>query len=264
MAAYLFVWNPKLWHCDSNDLSDELVAVPGGEGWDHACANRAAQPGDRAFLIRLGREPRGIVGSGTVTSEVFNRPHWDLEKRRQGIQSPGVWIRWDTLLVAGRDAILPIADLKRGTLGKMHWSSQKSGVTIPPIVVPALEKAWASLVGRKLEQQVAGAYRAWEGLVTESRVPKRKRDRRLRELAMAGANGVCAACGTDFSAVLGGFGTSVLQAHHHQQVALYDQPVLNGVADLAVVCANCHRLIHHDVQNAMSVADLRKKLARDA
>ncbi len=64
--------------------------------------------------------------------------------------------------------------------------------------------------------------------------------------------------------MLDGLGQRVLQVHHKHQLALLDEPKVNGIDDLAVVCANCHQLIHADMARAMPVEELRKRLNQDA
>ena len=66
MATYLFVWNPKRWH-QWNDLDQEIeqVGMTGRADSTWSTGNRKNLPiGSRFFLIRLGTEPKGIMGSG--------------------------------------------------------------------------------------------------------------------------------------------------------------------------------------------------------
>lgn len=99
-----------------------------------------------------------------------------------------------------------------------------------------------------------------EGLKSEALRTVTKRSRRIRNLAFEAANGVCCVCQTDFSKVLGGRGIRVLQVHHRKQLSARKCPVITAVEDLAVVCANCHLLLHHDPEHVMKVETLRKML----
>jgi predicted HNH restriction endonuclease len=54
----------------------------------------------------------------------------------------------------------------------------------------------------------------------------------------------------------------VLQVHHRKQLASNDSPRLTKLRDLAVLCANCHMLVHMDPYKAIAVEKLRKMLAR--
>ncbi len=52
------------------------------------------------------------------------------------------------------------------------------------------------------------------------------------------------ACGFDFEAAYGQLGTDYAQVHHLLSLATRTAPAATRVADLRVVCANCHAMIH--------------------
>lgn len=117
-----------------------------------------------------------------------------------------------------------------------------------------------------VEQGVAGCFADAsdiEGTKTEAIQARRKRSRKLRDLAFDAARGVCCVCGRDYSKILGGRGVRVLQVHHRKQLAALVSPSITRVSDLAVVCANCHLLLHLDPQNALRVEDLQGLLEAD-
>ena len=99
--------------------------------------------------------------------------------------------------------------------------------------------------------------RVVEGIAREVTIMAHSRSRELRAVALERSSGVCEACCVDFSALLGGLGVRALQVHHRHQLALLDEPVINTVGDLAVVCANCHAVLHTDPMNAIPVERLR-------
>lgn len=99
--------------------------------------------------------------------------------------------------------------------------------------------------------------RAIEGIARETIITTRSRSEPLRRAALKRAAGICEACGTNYSELAGGLGLRVLQVHHRRQLALADEPVTNNLDDLAVVCANCHFMIHADTLHAMPVEELR-------
>jgi predicted HNH restriction endonuclease len=51
-------------------------------------------------------------------------------------------------------------------------------------------------------------------------------------------------CGFDFEMVYGELGTGFAEVHHLRPLSELVQPVSTTLADLAVICANCHRMIH--------------------
>ena len=99
-----------------------------------------------------------------------------------------------------------------------------------------------------------------EGMVTESK--SRYRNPVLRSVALAKADGRCAGCGKNYRRVAGGKGEKCLVVHHKKQLKDTDQPVETRVSDLAVVCANCHMMMHANRDKALTLAQLRKSLKR--
>ena len=84
MATYLFVWNPKRYPL--LDFMEEIRAAKVENGilrW--SCGSRHdVSAGDRAYLIRLGLAPKGIVAGGTIRCAPFKAPHWDPKKATMG------------------------------------------------------------------------------------------------------------------------------------------------------------------------------------
>lgn len=70
MRTFLLTWNPDRWQW--HDVEEVRAAVSAGT----SSAQRAwstgrrtdIRTGERLFLLRLGSEPRGIVGSGHAAS----------------------------------------------------------------------------------------------------------------------------------------------------------------------------------------------------
>lgn len=110
----------------------------------------------------------------------------------------------------------------------------------------------------------ANAVEVLEGILQEITTKRRSRSSKLRQAAIDRSRGVCEVCKVDFSRLLDGLGLRVLQAHHKQQLALIDKPILSRVEDIAVLCANCHMLIHTDTAFTMDIADLRQRLLEPA
>lgn len=97
-----------------------------------------------------------------------------------------------------------------------------------------------------------------EGIARESIVLSRSRSAALRREALRLSDGECEACGINYSHVLYGRGLRALQVHHKNQLALRETPEATSLGDLAVVCANCHAIIHTNPKEAMPVEQLRE------
>lgn len=67
-----------------------------------------------------------------------------------------------------------------------------------------------------------------------------------KEAVMRANNGTlcCEACGFDFKAVYGDIGNGFCEVHHRIPLSQADGPIKTELNDLAIVCSNCHRMIH--------------------
>lgn len=54
----------------------------------------------------------------------------------------------------------------------------------------------------------------------------------------------CEVCGFDFCLAFGERGEGFIEAHHTTPVAVLDGKTITRVKDLALVCSNCHRMLH--------------------
>jgi 5-methylcytosine-specific restriction endonuclease McrA len=99
-----------------------------------------------------------------------------------------------------------------------------------------------------------------EGLRYEVVAMATQRSRKLRDAAMKKTNGICAVCDRDFSKLLDGRGIRVLQVHHKKMLRNRRGPSETKLADLVVVCANCHLLIHLDPKKSIPISKLRRML----
>lgn len=102
-----------------------------------------------------------------------------------------------------------------------------------------------------------------EGIARESIVLSRTRSAALRREALKLSGGICEGCGLNFSTLLNGRGLRALQVHHKKQLALRETPEATALVDLAVVCANCHAIIHADPKVALAVEELREQWERE-
>ena len=136
MKAYLFGWNPIKFKWD--DLDEDIAKLQAGnkleEDWSCA-SHKTIQPGDRAYIVRLGLEPKGIFASGYVSSEPY------LASRKGRIYHR-INIRLDVLLNPDKQPILTLDILKTGNLAAQTWTPQASGISIRPELVDELEGVW--------------------------------------------------------------------------------------------------------------------------
>ncbi len=137
MRSFLLTWNPRSW--EWTDLPTELEKSRSGQPVDlnWRCHSKSPVPGDRAFLLRQGVEPRGIMGSGEVRNATY-RPEPDGPRH--------VDVQMYVLLDPLRDGVLPIAALQDGALAGVHWGTQSSGIEIPEGAAIELQAKWHSFL----------------------------------------------------------------------------------------------------------------------
>lgn len=111
-----------------------------------------------------------------------------------------------------------------------------------------LRPGWDELTQRESAAESSEPLPAgWEGEATLITHYRRERDPGVRRQKFAGviaANGTlaCEVCSFDFANRYGELGLGFAECHHHRPLA--DGARETQLADLAVVCANCHRMIH--------------------
>ena len=54
----------------------------------------------------------------------------------------------------------------------------------------------------------------------------------------------CEVCGFDFEKVYGTIGKDFCEAHHKRPIGAAEHEVETRIEDLAIICSNCHRMIH--------------------
>lgn len=146
LKTWLFTWNPKRWPWDDKyhgylEMKHQIAQVGKAYAPWSCGLNKSIKAGDRVFLIRLGTEPRGIVASGFAATNVFEGLHWDSVRAANGDSCRRIYIEFDTILDAEKEAILPI-DLLNIRFPSVHWSSQCSGIEVPSIVSTELDAIW--------------------------------------------------------------------------------------------------------------------------
>lgn len=181
MPAYLLTWNPGRWPWDDVDRCRQNVKRKGRHRDTWGCGStRRICPGDRLFLIRLGKEPRGIVASGHAISKPSPGPHWDKTWRARGKTAWYVEVEFDAILDPGRP--FPRARLDDAAYAGMHWEPHASGVTIPDDIAAQLEVDWAAYVDPPVPSTCEHRENGWSpaSATTKSRPKKASAWRKTR------------------------------------------------------------------------------------
>lgn len=104
-------------------------------------------------------------------------------------------------------------------------------------------------------------YEAREGAIVLRLHRSRERDRALVEKKKAHALATlgklaCEVCTFDFSDAYGDLGQGFIEAHHRKPISTLRMGEKTRIADLALVCANCHRMLHRKMAS-LSVETLK-------
>jgi len=267
--AYLLTWNPGRWNW--RKLSTSVSATRAGEivrcRWSTG-GTRKIHLGDRAFLLVQGEEPRGIIASGYVASEVYEGPDWEDGSKTE------TYVEVDFEVVVSRDSVLRRKDLFDGVLGSVHWDAESSGNEIKPkpnsgvngSVLPEFERRWLEhlfsikypIHPSDIEQpQVSGI----EGKRKQRLHWYKERDPRIVRLKKQQALDRneplrCEACSFVFKHTYDPLGDSFIECHHTRPIASLDEDHQTKLEDLALLCSNCHRMIH-STSELLDVMQLR-------
>jgi len=92
-----------------------------------------------------------------------------------------------------------------------------------------------------------------------AKLAKTKRERVMKEKECL----ECEVCGFDFFKRYGELGLGFLECHHILPVSQVVEPKPTKLEDLALVCANCHRMLHR-TKNWLTIEVLRELLLKPA
>lgn len=120
-----------------------------------------------------------------------------------------------------------------------------------------------SLVERELES-MRFEEEHFEGQQRERYSSYYERDPRLRAKAITLHGTTCVACGFDFEKKYGEYGKDFIEVHHIKPVSeLGGNTRINPQTDMAVLCSNCHRMVHRKREMVLSIDELKRSIVVD-
>lgn len=262
--AHLFSWNPERWEWGNFDTYVEDVENVGNTIVRWSCGRiKNIAIGSRAYLIRLGREPKGIIGRGIVQSAPEEEDHWDEELYKNGEKCNYVNIEFDTLTYF---PIVPLDELQEPPFDTWRWAIQQSGPKIPDEHILALSMLIETR--RKLrahsspdEVHITDDYQ--EGGVHEVLVNAYERNPLAREKCIGHYGAECVVCGMSFPKTYGHDFTGIIHVHHLIPLSeIKETYTIDPVRDLRPVCPNCHAAIHH-FKPPITIDELKDRLRKN-
>ena len=161
MSTYLFAWNPVHWNWP--ELAAEIRRLERRGHVDIHWASgrtRAIEPGSRAFMVRLGVPPKGIIGAGvTLTAPEAGR-HWVAAKAAAGVPALYLRLRFEMLREM---PIVTFDDLGAPPFSRFRWGVRASGTRVPSTLADALEELWEKRVGAMRRAATEKSARAIKG-----------------------------------------------------------------------------------------------------
>lgn len=263
MNTYLFVWNPSVWKWAHLEQSIEQLYKTGSytEAW--SCSSyKKVKPGDRAFLMRVGKSPKGIIGSATVISHPFYSEFRSGEDK--AVPRMRVILDFEILLNAEIEPILTLDLLNQGKLSTQNWLPQASGISIKSEVVNELEAIWFDFVTTQeirhnpfISADIDEQTVYMEGRSNQMTLTKYERNPYARKACIDHYGLSCSVCDFNFEQVYGDIGKTVIHIHHLTQVAkVGKQYSVDPIKDLRPVCPNCHAMIHKR-KEVISIEELK-------
>jgi len=260
--AFLFAFNSDIKNWSNLEECFEDFNLHGKCWLTWRCKNNSVREGDRAFLVKIGKNPKGIIGSGIVTTIPIGYVD-EKDQNKYYIQ-----IQFTTLIDWRKENILTIEDLKiNERLAKQNWTPQASGISIRPELVEELETTWSNfLVAQNIkytpailkESEIQTIFT--EGTAKEVKLTRYERDKNARSECIKYYGYACSICSFDFEKHYGQIGKNFIHVHHLTEIAsIGKKHQIDPIKDLRPVCPNCHAMIHSR-KPALSIEELKKHI----
>ncbi len=263
--TFLFAWNPQKW--DWTDLQESIDHLEniGSAVRRWSCGNsKNIKKGDRVFLMRLGVEPRGLMGSGYARSSYYVAPHWD---KTVGKATNYIDIEFD-ILINPKNALFDKESLDKIDPNKVQqWFPQQSGISIRPEIISSLETSWFnfiqenkyigfSFVSNDVISDESVSY--MEGKSVEITQTRYERNPGARTACLKHHGYSCQICEFNFEESFGEIGKGFIHVHHINAIAeIKKQYEIDPKNDLIPVCPNCHSMIHSK-RPAFTIDEIRQ------
>ncbi len=261
MSSYLYTWNPERWTW--SDQQEAIYRVNNGDQYDieWSCGNtKRIEVGDTFFLMRLGVEPKGIIGCGYISSQAYPLPHWDEEKAKAGKTA----LRTDLLFTAlSEEPIVSLSYLQE-RYPHYTWTPQAGGMSLPNEIADDLFKIIQSDTKFNFKPLAKQAIELFaEGKAKNVTYKTYDRSPAARQACIDHHGYNCSVCDFNFERTYGKHGSKYIEVHHLKQVAdVGEEHLINPINDLRPVCANCHRMLHK-TRPPISIEELKMNISHD-
>lgn len=267
--AWIFQGNPERF-----DLEDYLARYPELIYWRAPKFQTQIAVGDTAFIWRAGIDA-GVVAIGVIVEqpsppstlkhpEALGDDLWHKDPPND--EEPKVGIKLLDVRLTPSEGMVTRSDVKgRPELAESAIIKMPNATVfrLDHLQTQALEHMWGSF---SHSTSTAAEFSANEGRTQLRSHLRRERSPFLAKKkisAFIAQHGSlhCEICGTTGSSYPSTFAPRPFEVHHIAPLAAASTPIRTTLADLAVLCANCHRVVHasKDVEaNSFAVCPFRQ------
>jgi hypothetical protein len=268
MPSFYFLWDPTNYPEFREELHEIVPLVAAGQWTEDSTWSTGRRtktdfpPKSRFFMVRVGQEPRGVIGYGTIPTGELSPPnsHWDPRKEQEDI--PDVNIHFESLIDSEQhpEKVVSLDLLKAAGFKRPVWNPRGNATQIPDKAAAQLKARFDGLSAPTIEElleldphvevkDLAG----YEGRILIKNHLLRERNQALvkkKKRAVLSSTGAlaCEVCTLDFLQRYGELGRGFAECHHLTSLTLLNKPSETKLEDLAIVCANCHRMLHRGKQ----------------
>jgi predicted HNH restriction endonuclease len=197
--------------------------------------------------VIYAKSGENIVGRGVVREGILGGAYWF--NPRSPIRDPQ-GERWPHLISVNWDHKFRPVEMFVG---------DQQRYTIRPLSITDLARiSRAQLIATKSETRKLDL-EAYEGRILIKQARFRARNRTLIDAIKATSDYRCVVCGFQFEDVYGAIGSEFIIAHHVEPLSGKRGETLTTPSDVALLCANCHAMIHTQ-EPPLRPRDLRRKL----
>jgi HNH endonuclease/EVE domain len=230
--------------------------------------------GDDVFIWRAmgsARVESGIIASGYITEPATDKSQIRFKSNvGENLWQPGfselsqikIGIHLNIVRTSSENGMLLKSHfLNDEILSKSQIITVRSGAVFLLSAVQAgrIYELW----GSEPQDEAPETITSKEGAIVEKLHRFRERDRNLvtqaKEAFLRKHGGLfCSVCGFSFQKT---YGEDYIEAHHLKAISERTKSEETKIEDLAMVCANCHRMIHRDKNFELKYAKLVEKFA---
>lgn len=243
--TFIFIWQPAKWPWSNLAILQDKIAEKGFaiEPWSSGNTTKAINKFDRFFLLKLGDEPKGIIGSGFIKSNVYKAKS-ELEDNKIYNASD---LQFDTILNPFEETVLSIDNLIENNLTEQEWHPRASGISLNEKYSEIVEKLWFELVSTKESFLVddSADLALYEGTIKEVIQNRYERNSYARKLCLEYYGHNCKVCDMNFLDEYGEIGKDFIHVHHLNEISKKKgKHKVDPIKDLRPVCPNCHAMLH--------------------